>query len=659
MYDVSDMEEEINNVAVEQPKMHPRNSRMPEVVKEACIKVKSFIDLKNLEALKLYLSNYNKDDQSRIINHVQDDQAPFFRACMLGQADIVNYMLTECSAETELRGLYILKSEDFNDEVTPLWVSVSEQHFAIVKLLVEHGADIHASTATNSSPVRCACYCANLAIVKYLVENGANIHQPNVYGGTCLMNATKGSMELCEFLVNNGASVNATTVGGHTAMYHAIKSGRLDLVKFFLGVGASHFVTISTEIHILHLAAIQGNQTIFDYIKDNTVMKLSRLVDGYELLGATAIDDLDNIPEGLRLWNKAMDLRYANPDAPLTKIIPEETQQVYRFHRETTTPEQCKALVASDTDKINMHALLARARILGTRHERTINEIRYRGAMYADSDHYQRAVDLWKYAYHLSRQCNSASDEVLVFDLTLFVDLLKEMLSKGSSGQISEKVQTSDIVDVFALLVKQLQEFAEILKVRPLQKNTFKNFRSLLLIAIDFMNFFYLSEGHDEERERFTEEVNRVMILDAESENGERLLHLALMIDSAKSDAALPSIDVIRALIKAGASVNVTDNDKNAPLHHCITSWRKQIEIPDRGNKWKELAWVLIEQGTHMDTRNCNKDTPLAFLQEQGCVRPLQYTSLKCLAARVIVHSGIMYRGYLPTLLKSFVEIHE
>ncbi|XP_033756745.1 protein fem-1 homolog CG6966-like [Pecten maximus] len=631
----------------------------PNPLDNASTKVKSFINSNNLEGLKEYLNGFNKEDQSRIVNHVEENYAPFFLACLKGREDIVKYMLLECSVDIELRGLYVLVSESFNEKVTPLWVAVSEQHLSVVKLLVAHGSDIHATTSTNSTPVRCACYCMNLAIVKYLVENGANIHQPNVYGGTCLMNATKGSVELCEFLVNNGASVNATTTGGYTALYHAIKSGRLDLVKLFLNAGASHFVTITTEVHILHLAAIHGNRTIFDYIKDNSVMKLSRLLDGYELLGATMIDDFDNIPDGLELWKKAIDLRYANPEAPLTKNIPDETKRVYRFHRETATPEQCKSLVASDKDRIYMHALLARERILGTRHERTIHEILYRGAVYADSLHYQRAVDLWKYAYILRRQALPAKDEDFVSDLSMFVDLFKEMFTKSSSGQISEKVQTGDIVDVFGIMVDQLEEFTDVLVVRPLQKDTFKTFRALLVIIIDFMQLFYRSECQSVESQRFTNEVKRVIKLDAASEQGEQLLHLALMTRPEKVDVAIPDVDLIRCLIKTGACVNAMDKGRNSPLHHCISSWHTQLDFPGRADQWKGLAWLLIENGAHIDARNCKKETPMEFLMDQGCVCPLKYTTLKCMAAVVIVNTSMEYHGYLPSSLKTFVQLHE
>ncbi|XP_069139595.1 protein fem-1 homolog C-like [Argopecten irradians] len=620
--------------------------------------IKSFIYSSNFEALKTYLNNTGHKERRQIVNHVQGDCAPFFLACYKDREDIVKYMLMECNPDIELRGFYQICKENFKEWVTPLWVAVSEEHLSLVKLLVSYGADVNSTTSTNSTAVRCACYCGNLDIVKYLVENGADIHKRNVYGGTCLINATKGSLELCQFLISHGIAVNATTISGYSAMYHAIELGRLDLVELFLTAGASHFVTITSEVHILYLAAIQGNRTIFNYIRDNTAMKISRLVNGYELLGATIIDEYNNISEGIDLWEMAMELRFANPEAPLRKILANETKQAYQFHRECATPEQCRTLVGADKDTIYMHALLTRERILGTRNEQTIYGIRYRGAVYADYKHYRRAIDLWKYAFLLRRHAVPTSDEDLVSDLRMFVDLFKAISEQSSSDESSEKVQSSDIVDIFGMVVELLQEFTDVLKIRPLEENTYRTFRSLLVYTIGLMNLFFVSIDQDVECDNFIDHVKRAVMLNTASEEGEQLLHLALMIDPNDTDNDVPSIGLIRCLITTGAYVNSTDKERNTPLHHCIASWRKQRNSPRRAGQWKELAWSLIENGAHIDARNSGKDVPLEFLLKQDLLCPLKYITLKCMTARVIVDTGMSYRGYLPSLLEAFVELH-
>jgi ankyrin repeat protein len=56
------------------------------------------------------------------------------------------------------------------------WAS-EDGHLDIVKYLVEHGANIHAS---NDGLLCLASYHRHLDIVKYLVDQGANIHANNI-----------------------------------------------------------------------------------------------------------------------------------------------------------------------------------------------------------------------------------------------------------------------------------------------------------------------------------------------------------------------------------------------------------------------------------------------------------------------------------------------
>lgn len=416
---------------------------------EASAKVKIYIENGESDSVKVYLDPFDRERRGHIINHAHDDQTAFFKACLVGNAAVVEYMLKECRANTKLRGLYILQSLEVNERVFPLWVAVCENNFDVVKLLVVHGADINGSTFANSTPLRCACYMDNIKTVEYLVENGASINERSVFGGTCLMNATRGSLELCEFLVNNGASINATHQDGYTALYCATTGCRLDLVNLFLNNGASHFVKIRNRSHIILEAAISGNRAIFDYIQENTVLKPSQLADAFELLGATFVDNNNAIDEALHLWRKAMELRYANPEAPLIKVLPQETTHAYQFFREATTRQECDALVASDMDKIYMCALLTRERILGPGHEETMHGLRYRGAVYADAKHFQRTVDLWKYTYSLQRQHRPSTNTSTLTNLELFVALMKEMSDFLASGKIVGKVDEVKIVTFY------------------------------------------------------------------------------------------------------------------------------------------------------------------------------------------------------------------
>ncbi|XP_069139826.1 protein fem-1 homolog C-like [Argopecten irradians] len=297
-------------------------------IRDAKSKISTFIFDNNLKGLKEYLNDFDEDQRAEIVNNDGGDWCVLFNACRQGHVDIVKYLILDCSADVELRCSYYIRQDSSHEGATALFVAVSKQHYPVVQLLVSHAANVNAATSYGLTPLRCACYSRNVSIVKYLVQNGANVHQPNEYSRkTLLMTAVRGPVELCTFLVNNGASVNEKTIDGYTAIWDAVMLGRLDIVKFLLHAGASPFMNIPKKVHILYVAAFAGNKVIFNYIRDNTVIDLPRLIDGYELLGATAIDK-DNIQEGLELWEKAMALRYnSNPEAPLVKDIPNATKK--------------------------------------------------------------------------------------------------------------------------------------------------------------------------------------------------------------------------------------------------------------------------------------------------------------------------------------------
>ena len=146
-------------------------------------------------------------------------------------------------------------TQDFG--LTPLmWAAgaAHKGHLEIVKLLVEHGADIEAKDSNAgytalifaakreeySSGFRMVAIdtfsimggnTTQLEIVKYLVEQGANINARSSYNTTALMEAAyKGNFEIVKFLVQNGADVNIKNNDNKTAL----DAAKTDEIALFL-----------------------------------------------------------------------------------------------------------------------------------------------------------------------------------------------------------------------------------------------------------------------------------------------------------------------------------------------------------------------------------------------------------------------------------------
>ena len=73
-----------------------------------------------------------------------------------------------------------------------------------------------------------------------------------------------------------------------------------------------------------------------------------------------------------------------------------------------------------------------------------------------------------------------------------------------------------------------------------------------------------------------------------------------------------------------------------------------------------QIVETLLENGAHIDARNGDGHRPLDMLKLiPDCkINPLQYLTLRCLAASVIVQNHLPYKREIPTVLEEFIEAH-
>lgn len=110
-----------------------------------------------------------------------------------------------------------------------------------------------------------------------------------------------------------------------------------------------------------------------------------------------------------------------------------------------------------------------------------------------------------------------------------------------------------------------------------------------------------------------------------------------------------PSPDLTKALLRVGADVTARDNDGNTALHltALLRPWRPVLSID------------LLDAGAHLDAVNNDGKTFEMLLCDKelyDSIYPLRYTTLACLAARVVRKTQNISR--VPQHLRAFVEIH-
>lgn len=117
------------------------------------------------------------------------------------------------------------------DEHLPLRAACNAGNLAIVKKLVDYGADI---AAKKGQPLARAAGRGHLDIVTYLVEEaGAEINANNA---SALKDAAKkGRLDVTRYLIEHGADVQA---GENFALRYAAKGGHAEVVEALIAAGA-------------------------------------------------------------------------------------------------------------------------------------------------------------------------------------------------------------------------------------------------------------------------------------------------------------------------------------------------------------------------------------------------------------------------------------
>ena len=192
---------------------------------------------------------------------------------------------------------------------TPLFWGIYDE--ARISLLVERGADLNARTVDGLTPVYQAASLGNgTGILRLLLAKGGKADVKTVTGMTPLMAAARrGNVEAMRLLVGAGAGVHATDAAGANALMAAAASGNPDAVGFLLEKGADPNVATKRNRTALAEAASTGSEECV-----RLLLERGAKVDVQDERGYTALlyaAGSDAIPRGIV---KMLLAKGANPD---------------------------------------------------------------------------------------------------------------------------------------------------------------------------------------------------------------------------------------------------------------------------------------------------------------------------------------------------------
>ena len=118
--------------------------------------------------------------------------------------------------------------------VTSLMWAAQDGYLALVRFLVEDGADVRIRDADGWTALMKAANGGHLEVVKFLVARRAEVNAQNNADWTALMKAAmEGHLALVHFLVEHDADIHIENKEGDTALMRAAWGGHLEIVKFF------------------------------------------------------------------------------------------------------------------------------------------------------------------------------------------------------------------------------------------------------------------------------------------------------------------------------------------------------------------------------------------------------------------------------------------
>jgi ankyrin repeat protein len=199
----------------------------------------------NAAAIKLLL-----DKRANVNAAATSGVTPLMEAVRAGHVDAVRLLLAS--------GANVNAHETARGQTALMW-AVSRQLPAIVKVLLENHADVHARTGT-----RTVMAMLDRGPRRAVKTSAQDARAYEMGGSTALMFAAQnGGVESARLLLASGANANDTAGDGKSALVMAAFSANTDVAKLLLDAGADPNAA-GAGYTALHAAALRGDEALVE-----------------------------------------------------------------------------------------------------------------------------------------------------------------------------------------------------------------------------------------------------------------------------------------------------------------------------------------------------------------------------------------------------------
>jgi ankyrin repeat protein len=149
---------------------------------------------------------------------------------------------TKDDPSTELRAFLdahpqvsVTQYRDQRGEQALHWAS-RRGHAACVRMLLDHGADVHARNNTGWNALMHTSAWTKLECMQVLIEAKADVNASDGYGRTAahVASSSRGNIKCLQLLIDSRADVNAQISGGQTPAMEACTAGSLPCLQLLV-----------------------------------------------------------------------------------------------------------------------------------------------------------------------------------------------------------------------------------------------------------------------------------------------------------------------------------------------------------------------------------------------------------------------------------------
>ena len=181
-----------------------------------------------------------------------EGNTPLVCAAACGQIEAVNCLLKH-GADPLLKG---------QDGRNLLHFAAQSGNVIIIETMLSKGLDVDSRGETlGLTPLMVSIKYDKLEAAKYLLEKGANVSLKTTLREIPILTiaSTVGSVAAIEMLLSCGCSIDSRDDGGDTPLMQAARGGNTKAVEYLLAQGANPLLRNTSDLGLLHLAALSDN----------------------------------------------------------------------------------------------------------------------------------------------------------------------------------------------------------------------------------------------------------------------------------------------------------------------------------------------------------------------------------------------------------------